>query len=201
MNLTKQSVYVKHWGDEDFFANLNIIKNLRKQYANYPYLYEYDEVEEDEYIRAYLQAGNELDAFVCLIDSKVVGISIGCPLINTIPICKGLDNLSINTDKTYYFGDIIILKEAWGQGIADKLYQSHISDVIEKGYQNIIALLVERDEDDPRKPENFRPSNLWVKHGFKPSSEIKEYTWNTQSYSDKPPSRQTHKLRVYEKVL
>lgn len=197
----KQNVSFEHWGNKEFTTNLDVIKNLRKTYSNYPYLYEYDEDEEIEYLHAYLQTGDDLDAFVCRINGNVIGISIGCRLITSIPICEGFDDLNINTDKAYYFGDIIIAKEAWGQGIADQLYAQHVSHVRKKEYKNILALLVERAPDDHRKPSGYRPSTLWSKHGFIATDQMKQFTWNTRSFTDEPATRETHDLRVYEKTF
>lgn len=191
----------EHWKADAFTANLTIIKTLRKTYSNYPYLYEYDEKEETEYLNAYLQAGNDLDVFVCRIDGEVVGISIGCRLITHIPICQGLEKKNINTNNAYYFGDIIIEKKAWGNGIADKLYTRHIAYVKSQGYENIFALLVERRADDPRKPPQYHPSQLWAKHGFRATDQHTQFTWNTRGTTGKFTSRQIHLLRIYEKRL
>ncbi len=105
------------------------------------------------YLKAYLQADKELDAFVFMQNNVVTGISIGCPLISTIPICEGLEQFAAEYERPYYFGDIIILKKTLGHGIADKLYQAHINHA----------------------------KNLWTKHGFLATDNTLEFKWNTCS--------------------
>lgn len=192
---------ILHWTCEEFSKNFAAIKNLRKQYANFPFLYAYDDAEENTYLNAYLQAGNELDAFVCIEDNRVVGISIGCPFKTEMPICAGLDKFIAEHKKPYYFGDIIILKDAWGRGIADSLYKVHINHVKNKGYKSIVALLVERDESDPRRPAHYHPTTLWEKHGFVATAETTQFKWNTVSASGDRMRSEAHTLRVYEKIL
>lgn len=192
---------IVHWGHNEFKTNLNVVKNLRKVYQYYPYLYEYDETEENTYLTAYLQSGKALDAFVCLQNEVVVGISIGCPLTTSMPICQGLDKFIHKDEQAYYFGDVIILKSAWGQGIADQLYQKHIDFVTRNNYSSIVALLVQRDEDDPRKPSHYQPSKLWTKHGFIDTKQVTSYQWNTRSFSHAPPKPETHTMKVYKKIL
>lgn len=196
-----QDFSILHWKRAEFLQHVDDIKRLRKQYEHYPYLYDYDDNEESSYLNAYLQAGELLDAFVSIDGEAVNAISIGCPLLERIPICSGLGSLSMVNDKTYYFGDIIVMHQVWGQGIADALYAQHIQYVRAQGYKNIIALIVERDNDDVRKPVDYRPSQLWVNHGFEATEYYKHYEWRTFSAKHSGSELESNTLRVYEKVL
>lgn len=118
-----------------------------------------------------------------------------------MPICKGLNKFISHNDQAYYFGDVIILQSAWGLGLADALYQKHIDFVKSNGYTSIVALLVQRNPNDPRKPSNYQPSKLWEKHGFFDTKQTTTYTWNTRSFSHAPPQPEIHTMAVYKKNL
>lgn len=192
---------ISHWHDRDYSENLEAIKNLRKEYQHYPYLYEYDDDAEAEHHANYLRAKACLDAFVHHQGGVLTGISIGCPVTNSGSVLASLEALSVNVHKAYYFGDILVCKNMWGQGIARMLYQQHIAHVTSLGYEKIIALLVERDSDDRRKPAHFHASTLWRDHGFQPTNAVVELNWMTRSLSAKKAQRESHTLRVYERCL
>ena len=160
----------------------------------------YDEIEEQSYHEAYMTAGEMLDAFVAIHDDKLVDISIGCPLIHGVTICADLIETGLNQGKPYYFGDIIVDKKYWGQEIANTLYQEHLNYVRAREYSHALALLVERANDDPRKPSQFKPSRLWAFHDFNPTDFTITYPWHTFTVSGEI-KQETHTLRAYEKVL
>lgn len=188
-----------YWQDELFALNKNKIKNLRKTYKHFPYLYEFDEVGEEKYMQDYLSAKDKLDAFVCLKGDELVGISIGCPLSKNLAICQELCELIGDDKGIYYFGDIIVDEQHWGHGIADILYAKHIEYVHKLQMQKIVALLVERDEDDPLKPINFNYTNLWHRHGFVSTSVVKHFSWQTIQPHNQASKMQQHRMRLYEK--
>ncbi len=198
--INKQKVCFFRWGISSYAENLHLIKNLRKTYKNFPYLYSYDEIEERDYHDAYMTAGERLDAFVAIHDGKLIGISIGCPLIHGITICADLIETELNQGKPYYFGDIIVDKNYWGLGIANTLYQKHLNYVADKGYSDALALLVERRSDDPRKPTEFKKSRLWEFHGFNPTEFTITYPWNTFTTAGEI-KQEPHSLRAYQKAL
>jgi len=131
----------------------------------------------------------------------VIGVSIGCKLQTTMPICAELKSLQLDTQNAYYFGDIVVLPEGWGKGIADKLYQQHISFVASKGYTNILALIIEREVDDPRRPKDFRPSALWNRYDFVATNQTVQFAWKTIDKEGEPATKQTHTLRIFEKTI
>lgn len=196
----KHNVIFARWGISDFEKNFDAVKELRKMYKYYPYLYAYNEEEELDYLSSYLDAKENLDAFVCLDNGRLVGISIGCPLRNDFRICAALYELDIFKD-SYYFGDIIISQSHWGSGIADVLYSKHISFVKSKGFKKIAALIVERPERDPRKPAHYRKSKLWEKHNFTKTTYIVNYSWLTWNKYYTISKLEQHKLRAYEKTI
>ena len=86
----QNKISYERWRFSDYKKNLPKIKNLRKTYKHFPYLYAYDAAEEDAYHDAYMTAGERLDAFVAIYDKELIGISIGCPLIRGVTICADL---------------------------------------------------------------------------------------------------------------
>ncbi len=195
----KQKVCFQKWGISEYREHLEQIKTIRKTYKNFPYLYCYDEKEEVEYQNAYMSAGDSLDAFVAMYNDELVGISIGCPLMENVTICSDLVG-SFSSKTSYYFGDIIIKKEFWGHGLAQELYQRHIDYVEENDFERILALLVERDSEDPRKPDNYQKSKLWQFNNFQATSFLITYPWKTFSLSGEPKTEE-HELRAYERKM
>lgn len=197
MNLiNKTDILYEKWGLNLYKENLDHIKNLRKTYKYYPYLYAYDEQEEIDYHDAYMTAGDCLDAFVAIHHGELLGISIGCPLSEGISICSELLDTELNNGKPYYFGDIIIQKPYWGHGLAYELYSKHISYVKNTGFTKILALLVERN-DDPRKPVGFQNSKLWDSFGFRPTKILSSFSWKSYEITGKVV-HETNKLRAFE---
>lgn len=195
-----EELIYKRWSFDLYKKNLDAIKKLRKTYKHYPYLYAYDKQEEREYHNAYMTAKDKLDAFVALYHDKLIGISIGCPLSNGITICSELLNTLLNTGTTYYFGDIIVDKSYWGNNIAHQLYTHHINYVRKKGFSKIIALLVQREDYDLRKPTGYRKTELWNSFGFKPTNHTVSFSWKSYSASEKIID-ELHTLRAFEKEI
>lgn len=160
----------------------------------------YDETEEHIYHEAYMTAGQKLDAFVAVYKDKLIGISIGCPLSKDITICADLVKTHLDIGLSYYFGDIIVEKEFWGNGIAKTLYEMHLEYIKKLGYKKVLALLVERNNNDSRKPTGFKKSRLWDAYHFKPTDYTVTYPWNTYTSNGKAQS-EIHILRAYEKIV
>lgn len=195
-----EKIIYKRWSLDSYKKNLDVIKKLRKTYKHYPYLYAYDQQEECEYHNAYMTAKEHLDAFVALYQDRLIGISIGCPLSHGITICSDLLNTELNAGTPYYFGDIIVDKFYWGNNIAHQLYTHHINYVRTKGFSKILALLVERDDHDLRKPTGYRMTELWNFFSFKPTNHTVSFPWKSYSSSGKIID-ETNTLRAFEKVL
>tara|TARA_R110002126_G_scaffold247974_2_gene390841 strand:- start:2791 stop:3399 length:609 start_codon:yes stop_codon:yes gene_type:complete len=196
----QKKISYEKWGLSDYKENLPKIKNLRKTYMHFPYLYAYDAAEEDAYHDAYMTAGEHLDAFVAIHDEELIGISIGCPLMRGIAICADLVDTELSKGKPYYFGDIIIDKNYWGQGIASALYKNHLKYISKKGYSHVLALLVEKNDDDPRTPSKFKKSDLWSSFQFHPTNFTINYSWKTFTASGEI-KQEKHTLRAYIKNL
>lgn len=196
----QKKIFYEKWGLSDYKQNLQKIKNLRKTYKHFPYLYAYDAVEEDVYHDAYMTAGESLDAFVAIYGEELIGISIGCPLMRGITICADLVDTELSKGKPYYFGDIIIEKNYWGLGIANILYEKHLDYVSKKSHNHVLALLVEKSDDDPRKPPNFKKSALWRTFQFHPTNFTVNYPWSTFTASGEV-KQEIHTLHAYTRKL
>lgn len=197
---SKQKIIFERWGYFEYQKNIEKIKNMRKSYKYFPYLYAYDESEENLYQKSYLMAGNRLDAFVAIYNNNLVGISIGCPLLQVVAICADLIDTPLNMGSTYYFGDIIVEKNYWGQGIAKELYSRHICHARNMNFYNILALMVERCDNDLRKPVKYKKSQLWSSFQFLFTDYTTTYPWNTFSLSG-AITRENHVMRAYQKLL
>lgn len=199
MQLKNDFIFSK-WSSSLFIKRIDDVKHLRKLYSAYPYLYAYDEEYETIYLQNYVKMLDDLDVFSICLDKNLIGVSIGCPLTKEIEISNDIFNANINTDNAYYFGDIIIDRHYTRQGLADMLYSRHIEYVKNKSFHKIFALLINRDADDSRKPENFKSSKLWENHGFIKTKFKANYKWKTIQINKKT-EEENNEMSVYEKIL
>ena len=176
------------------------IKELRKEYKHFPYLYQYDDKEEERYLRCYENLGDKLDVISVINKrNKVVAIAFRCPVSKEIEITKELYDFDISLEKAYYFGDIIVKKDYWGKGIAQMIYDYCISYAKIKGYKKIYTLVVNRD-NDKRRPNIFKKSDLWERNGFLKTGLSTTYSWNTFQL-DGSVKEELNKMDLYEKTL
>lgn len=190
---------VKHFKGLKDFIYFNQIKELRKIYKYFPYLYKYNLQEEEDYFKSYLVMSANVDIFYVEENGEILGASLGCPVSKSFGLTKPLFDMDINMDKTYYFADIMIKKDHWGKGIAFDLYQKHIDYVKENNYEKICALIVNRD-NDPRKPESFKKSNIWQVNKFEKTDKNVVYPWSTYQ-EDGSVKQEINQLDLYIKNL
>ena len=200
MQSQKEDIYFKKWQTEDFITNINLIKQMRKLYSSYPYLYHYNEDDENNYLESYIKNHKLVEVYSAYNNNVLIGVSIGCPLKPNIDITSDLFKLSIETDNTYYFGDILVDPKYSRKNIAKHLYALHITDVKSLNFKKIYALLVVRANNDPRQPHNFNKSNLWNFHNFRKTKIYTTYSWKTIQY-DGTAKNEENKLSLYEKIL
>lgn len=137
-------------------------------FREYPYLYEGKMADEVQYTAIYHTAD---DANFCLAekDDEIVGIISGVPLEN--PYFNEMETLfnqvGMDTSSFYYIGEVIVLPECRGQGIAKKLLDEQERFAVEKGYKYCCLMTVERPMDHVFWPNDyFNTDEIWGRAGY-----------------------------------
>lgn len=80
----------------------------------------------------------------------------------------------------FHIGEVIVLPKYRNKGIGLKLYKKMEKKARRWGYKGISLCTVEREEDHPLKPLNYKgPDSFWEKLGFSKISLISKETWPT----------------------
>lgn len=136
----------------------------------WPYLYDGDAGYERDYLAAY--AASPDSVFVLARDGDaVIGASTGLPLLDdsaafhTPFSAAGIDPASV-----FYFGESVLLSAYRGQGIGHAFFDRREAHARALGRFTLAAFCsVERAADDPRKPADYRPNDVfWRKRGYAP---------------------------------
>jgi GNAT superfamily N-acetyltransferase len=137
-------------------------------FRDWPYLYAGDPDYETHYLATYAKSPESL--FVLAFDGdRVIGASTGIPLLDEVAsfqqpfLDKGIDLASV-----FYFGESVLLKAYRGQGLGHRFFNEREGYARRLGRFALTAFCsVERGNDDPRRPENFRPNDVfWKSRGY-----------------------------------
>ncbi|MEQ7867486.1 GNAT family N-acetyltransferase [Xanthomonas sp. WHRI 8393] len=165
----------------------------------WPYLYEGDADYERGYLAAY--AASPDSVFVLARDGDaVIGASTGLPLLDDSEAfhapfrAAGIDPASV-----FYFGESVLLPDYRGQGIGHAFFDQREAHAHALGCFALTAFCaVERAEDDPRKPADHRPNDVfWRKRGYAPQADMRvQLAWTELQHGEID-----HSLRVWTRPL
>ena len=137
-------------------------------FRDWPYLYAGVMSYEHDYLSAY--AASPRSVFVLAFDAgRVVGASTGLPLDDDAPafrapfVARGPDPAQV-----FYFGESVLLPQYRGRGIGHAFFdhrEAHARRL--GGFAWTAFAAVERDLQDPRRPEGHRGYEaLWAGRGY-----------------------------------
>ncbi|WP_386140073.1 GNAT family N-acetyltransferase [Xanthomonas arboricola] len=165
----------------------------------WPYLYDGDADYERGYLAAY--AASPDSVFVLARDGDaVIGASTGLPLLDDSEAfhapfrAAGIDPASV-----FYFGESVLLPDYRGQGIGHAFFDRREAHARALGRFALTAFCaVERAEDDPRKPADHRPNEVfWRKRGYAPQADMRvQLAWAELQHGEID-----HSLRVWTRPL
>jgi GNAT superfamily N-acetyltransferase len=146
----------------------------------FPYLYEGDFAYEAEYLATYSKSPESL--FVLAFDGdRVVGASTGIPLTDeTAAFQKPFVERGIAIGDVFYFGESVLLPEYRGHGLGHRFFDEREAYARRLGRFAMTAFCaVVRSEDDPRRPADFRPNDVfWTKRGYVKQADMRcEIEW------------------------
>lgn len=134
----------------------------------FPYLYDGDVGYEAGYLATYARSPESL--FVLAFDgARVVGASTGIPLTDeTDAFQQPFVERGIALGDVFYFGESVLLPEYRGHGLGHRFFDEREVHARRLGRFSTTAFCaVVRDEHDPRRPEGFRPNDVfWTKRGY-----------------------------------
>lgn len=177
---------------KEILPYINDLANLRiAVFKEYPYLYAGDLDYETNYLKTYVQSPECTMALV-FDNNKVVGASTSIPMeFETPEVQKPFLDAGMNIASIFYFGESILLPAYRGQGIYHKFFA--IRETAAKEYGSEFATLcgVDRPLDDPRKPKDYFPVDLfWDKMGYKKQNNIFTfYEWKEIGEAVATPKR------------
>jgi GNAT superfamily N-acetyltransferase len=137
-------------------------------FREWPYLYDGDLDYETKYLSTY--AASAASLFVLAFErDEVVGASTGIPLDHeTSAFKQAFFARSIPYADVFYFGESVLLPAYRNRGIGHRFFDERERHARRIGTFTMTAFCaVERDEDDPRRPSDYRGNELfWHKRGY-----------------------------------
>lgn len=149
-------------------------------FRDWPYLYAGDADYEQRYLATYAQSPRSL--FVLAFDGvRVVGASTAIPLEDETesiraPFAAG----GLNERDVFYFGESVLLHDYRGRGLGHRFFDEREAHARRSGGFAMTAFCsVERRDDDPRRPNTYRPNDaFWRKRGYAPEFGLRcELEW------------------------
>jgi len=184
---------------------IDLISNMRiNTFKEYPYLYKGTYDYEKQYLQGFIKDEKSTIA-IAMHNNKIIGISTGLPLESESDIVYEVKDIFyknyILIENYYYYGEIIILPEYRGQGLAKKLYSAQDSLIKSWGFKNTCILTVRREENHPLKPINYPPQDkMWEHLGFIRTNLTTQYSWPTIQI-DNDVCDCVHTLELWSKHL
>jgi len=162
-------IEVKTFSGAQIEPYLDAVAALRiAVFRDWPYLYAGDRDYERQYLATYAKSPQSL--FVLALDGeRVIGASTGIPLTDeTAAFQKPFVDRGIALGDVFYFGESVLLREYRGHGLGHRFFDEREGYARRLGRFALTAFCaVERDPGDPRKPEGFRPNDVfWNKRGY-----------------------------------
>jgi GNAT superfamily N-acetyltransferase len=172
-------------------------------FREWPYVYDGDLDYEAKYLATY--AASAASLFVLAIErDKVVGASTGIPLEDeTSAFKQAFFARSIPYADVFYFGESVLLPEYRNRGIGHRFFDERERHARRIGPFAMTAFCaVERDEDDPRRPPDYRGNELfWHKRGYRCQDDMScRIDWREIGAAETTPHRLRYWLRPLERA-
>lgn len=157
-----------------------------RHFRDYPYLYDatFDPGYEKRYIQELTQNPHAM-VVLAYADNKLIAISTSLPLVSDADILHGIESKFkqqgySDLSQFYYWSEVVIESEFRGSPVIFHLHEFFEFQTVSLGYTHACCATVVRDENDPRKPIDYRDSDsLWRRLGYTRTNILFEYRWPT----------------------
>ncbi len=169
---------ILHGAKSQIYAEL--IAQLRIElFAEFPYLYKGTMDHDLSYLSVYFNSPNS--SIILFFDKEeLVGYSSSIPLSEEWDVIKepfitnGLD-----LSKYLYVGEVMVKEGYRSWHLVHKILEIHNKKAAYYGFPYLAALTIDRPDDHPCKPVNYRTHDkLWQRFGWQKSSSLKaRFDW------------------------
>ena len=123
----------------------------------------------------YLEAKDSLVVLVTDSASEVVGATTCLPMSEEGPeFREPFERADIAVNDVFYFGESILLREWRGRGIGHLFFDRREAHTRKLGYPTAAFCAVDRAEDHPQRPSDYRPLDpFWKKRGYEKQDQLK----------------------------
>ncbi|MDN3556758.1 GNAT family N-acetyltransferase [Halomonas maura] len=163
-------------------------------FRDYPYLYDGDLAYEAEYLDRY--ARNPRSLFVLAFDGEtLVGAATGQPLVDEVDEFRSpFEAAGYRPERVFYYGESVLLPEYRGQGIGKAFMATRERHAAGEGFGFAAFCAVERPDDHPRKPADYRPLHgFWHSRGYRRTPSLS----TTFAWKDLDEAEETAKPMVF----
>lgn len=149
-------------------------------FREFPYLYEGTVSYEKKYLQTYADA-SEAFLFAVYDQGKMIGATTAIPLIDETPEVQApFQAQGYNLEHIFYFGESVLLPAYRGKGLGHRFFdeRENYARALER-FELTCFCAVERPDDHPLKPANYRPNDaFWQKRGYHLSTNlVSEFSW------------------------
>ena len=144
-------------------------------FRDYPYLYEGTVAYEKSYLAPYIQSERSF-LFAVYSGGQMVGATTCIPLHDeTDEVRQPFEEAGFAINTIFYFGESILLPQFRGQGLGHRFFDEREAHARSFGtYKKACFLSVERPEDHPARPLEYRPNDaFWTKRGYKKKPQLR----------------------------
>ncbi len=168
-------------------------------FRNWPYLYDGDEIYENEYLQTYRDSENAI--LVGAFDGRrLIGASTGTPLEDHAEdFTAAFTNTSLNLSDIFYCAESVLLPEYRGQGLGHAFFDAREAHARNLGRTYSTFCGVQRPQDHPLRPDNYRPLDaFWSKRGYAPiAGAVASFQWKDIDQA----SENDHDLQFWIRTL
>lgn len=175
----------------DIEPHIPAIARLRiTVFREFPYLYDGDKTYEERYLQRYRNTPGAL-VVLALHNDRVIGASTGQPLATEDGafrqpfIACGYDPATV-----FYYGESVLDKAWRGQGLGSRFMEAREAHARGLGgIKHCAFCAVERPENHPRRPENYRPlDDFWNRCGFIKMPDLRtRFSWKDVDEPEESP--------------
>ena len=178
------NIIIKRVSGEALKAYIPALAALRIEvFRDFPYLYDGTLEYEENYLRTYSACPQAVIVLALEggTNAKIVGASTGIPMqFETDEFKAPLQRAGYDANKVFYCAESVLRAPYRGLGLGWRFFDEREAHARELGgldYSCFCA--VERPEDHPRRPHDYRPlDSLWQKRGYeKQPGLVTQYAW------------------------